>query len=115
MGSRAQEAPPPAPPPAPAPARTLSHARAHASAPTRTAPAGPVRTLPTRRTPKNNAPGAGGTRWPRGRRQGGRAAGAVGGECGPGASLKTTTARLVSALARSVKKLHCFLQLLQNK
>lgn len=50
-----------------------------------------------------------------GRRQGGRAVGAVGGECGPGASLKTTTARLESALASSVQKLHCFLQLLQNK
>lgn len=50
-----------------------------------------------------------------GGQQSGRAAGAVGGECGLGASLKTTTARLESALADSVKKLHCFLQLLQNK
>lgn len=106
------------PPPALAPARTLSHARAHASAPTRTAPASPVCTLPSRRTPKNNAPGAGGTRWPERRlvvRASGQAAGAVGGEYSPGASLKTTTARLESAPACSVKKLHCFLQLLQNK
>lgn len=96
-------------------ALTEPRARAHVSAPTRTAPAGPVCTLPSRRTPKNNARGAGGTPWLERRRLGGRAAGAVGGECSPRASLKTTTARLENAPARSVKKLHCFMQLLQNK
>lgn len=42
-------------------------------------------------------------------RASGQAAGAVGGECGPVASLKTTTARLESAPACSVEKASLFL------